>query len=75
MKQSVLDKLRTARPEDMGRDVIEFFGLKPGERLDWNADQLNIGDESIPMVEIVGSIREADVANGVRTIEIPDLKG
>lgn len=75
MRQSIIDKLRTARPEDMGRDVLEFFGLKPGERLDWNADNLNIGDESVSMAEVISAIKEADVQNGVRDVAIVDLRG
>lgn len=75
MNQAILDKLRTARPEDMGRDVLEFFDLKPGDRLDWNADFLRIGDKTVEMAEVLGSIKEMNDANGVRTVQILDLQG
>jgi hypothetical protein len=74
MRQDVLDKLRTAKPEDMGRDVIEFFGLKPGDRLDWNADTLNIGGDSIEMADVIQSVNEAESAQGVRIVNIFDIE-
>jgi hypothetical protein len=66
----IIERLKEARPEDMDRDAIEFFGLAPGDVITWNKDVLTVGDESVR----IASVREALERREPPGIRIEDLQ-
>lgn len=66
---SVLDRIRSATPADDDRPLEEVLGLKPGDRFGWDEQNLTVGDETVPIAEVLRAMG----MEPARTIRIEDL--
>jgi len=48
---SLADKLRAMRDEPADRDLLEYFGIVPGDPFQITAKSLTVGDETLSLEE------------------------
>lgn len=73
---SLVDKIRALRDAPADGDLVEFFGLRPGDRLYWSDSELTVGTDTLPMAEVLAVLRGRPIPQTPqprRTVAIGDL--
>ena len=70
---TLLEKLRRLREQPADGDVLEYFGIKPGEPFQWDRDRLVVGNETVTMDQVREAMGPAPDPAQSRRIVIADL--
>lgn len=69
---TLLDQIARMRYEPDDRDLLEFFGIKPGDPLQITGDGVTVGTETVSLADARRALL-GPPSPPARTVEIADL--
>jgi hypothetical protein len=71
---TLIDRLKAARPEDLGRDLLDVLGYREGDAVRLDREGLTVGAETVTLPdfrEAVGHLRGEPYRLAVLDLEPP----